>query len=199
LLRLLLLPHTTHTPYPTNSAGITLDNIVVGHDVDAALAFAERTWRPRAAAEAEQQKAEPAAEDDDTGADSTGIKALASKYATRAQSVALDLKDQVVDYITQGGTKSAQGPLAAVGTLLALSLGLLLLLRPSKEKRSVAEEDDVDDDEGVEETKSSEPPQQAAAVVAVQQPVAAPVVTAAPAVAAVVDLTEEPAADTDED
>lgn len=96
----------------TMSGGMRFDNIIVGRDEAAALAFGAQTWKLKAAAEADVKK----------------VKTEKDRKAEREKKRANGGLNNLVEVYLADGMEYAQANVALVlGTLLALTLGLVLL------------------------------------------------------------------------
>lgn len=96
----------------TMSGGLRFDNVIVGRDEAAVLAFGAQTWKLKAAAEADVKK----------------VKTEEDRKAEREQKRADGGVNNLVEVYLADGMEYAQANVAVVlGTLLALTLGLVLL------------------------------------------------------------------------
>ena len=106
----------------TMSGGIQFDNVVVGRDEAAAKAFADATFKPKAAAEAAARKA---VTDEDR---------LEAREKKRAEGGVANL---IEVYLADLMDAAAARPAPFLGTLLAVVLGLVLLCSAPGKRASV--------------------------------------------------------------
>ena len=100
----------------TMSGGMRFDNIIVARDEAAVLSFGAETWKLKANAEAEAKK----------------VKSEEDRRAERAKKRAEGGLNNMLEVYLADGMQYAQDNIAVVlGTLLALTLGLVLLCSSS--------------------------------------------------------------------